>query len=158
MNRSSLFQGSHEGHGLKIGVVCARFNREISERLLKGALETLAGCGVQEEDIICLKVPGAVEIPLAVQCLARLAGVDAIVALGAVIRGETTHHEHVARLAAEGCLRVSLEHHVPVGFGLLTCENSEQALARSSDVRNKGSEAALAAMEMADLLRLAGHA
>ena len=150
-------RGSLTGDDLRVAVICSRFNQVVTDRLLHGALEALSESGVREENVGTFSVPGAVEIPVLADRVARAGGVDAIVALGAVIRGETTHYDLVCHMAADGCLRVSLDTGIPIGFGLLTCENREQALARSGIGRaNKGHEAALTAIEMANLLRLCG--
>jgi 6,7-dimethyl-8-ribityllumazine synthase len=141
-------QGSLDGTGLTVGVVAARYNQEIVDALLEGALAVLAECGAKADPI--LSVPGSYEIPLAAQALADGGGVDAVICLGCVIKGDTAHFEHVAEAAAKGILDVSLETGVPCIFGVLTTYTEEQARARM----NKGREAAEAAIEMANLLRL----
>lgn len=143
-----------DGRGLRVGLVRSRFNPMITDRLLQGAREGLLALGVAREDIVECSVPGAVEIPLAAQALLWRRKVDAVVALGAVIRGETSHYEHVCRMTADGCQRVSLDTGCPVAFGVLTCETEEQALSRTEPgPSNKGFEAAQVAVEMTRLLR-----
>jgi 6,7-dimethyl-8-ribityllumazine synthase len=141
-------QGSLDGKGLKIGIVAARYNQEIVDALLEGALATLKEHGARAEPI--LSVPGSFEIPMAAQALADKGDVDAVICLGCVIKGETAHFEHVAEAAAKGILDVALESGVPCVFGVLTTYTDEQARAR----KDKGKEAAETAIEMANLLRL----
>ena len=142
------------GAGLRIGIVVSRFNRSISARLLAGATSALAECGVAEEAIEIVSVPGALEIPVVAKCMIESRGVNAVVALGCVIRGETTHYEAVANGAANGIARVSVDTGVPVTNGILTTENLKQANFRSGGGRgDAGRNAALAAVEAAGLLR-----
>jgi 6,7-dimethyl-8-ribityllumazine synthase len=137
-----------DGAGLRVGLVAARFNGEIVERLLAGALEALDRAGVAAADRVVVRVPGAWEVPVALETLAAGGGWDALVALGAVVRGETPHFDFVAGECSRGAMDVALRHRLPVGFGILTCEDREQALARAGGAAgNKGSEAALAALE-----------
>ncbi len=151
---SSQVQGSHQGQGLRVAMVAARFHELIAQRLLEGAQATLARQGVRAEDTLTVWVPGAFELPLAARTLAESGRWDAVVCLGAVVRGETTHHEHVGREAAAGVAAVARETGVPVAFGVLTTENMEQAVERSGGkVGNRGADAALAAIEMVNLLR-----
>jgi 6,7-dimethyl-8-ribityllumazine synthase len=146
-------EGSPNGEGRSIGVVCSRFNEEVTSKLLAGALQALRQAGVDDDDVVVVHVPGAFELPLAARRLAHEQNLDAVVALGAVIRGDTDHYDHVCRAAQEGVLRVSLEEDVPVMFGVLTCENEEQALARAGGAHgNKGADVALDALRMADVL------
>lgn len=146
--------GNPHGAGRRFAVVVARFNQAVTERLLHGALDGLRRHGVSEDDIEVVWVPGAFEIPVAAHELARRGGVDGIVCLGAVIRGETPHFEYVAAEAAAGIARAIAATEVPMSFGVLTTDTIEQALARAGGaVGNKGYEAALTALEMADLLR-----
>lgn len=147
-----------DGAGRRIGVVAARFNGEVVERLLAGALAALREAGVAAAAIEVVRVPGAWEVPLALEALARRGGFDALVALGAVIRGQTAHFEYVAGECSRGVAEVALRHALPVGFGVLTCEDVGQALARAGGAAgDKGAEAAQAALEMAALLaRLRG--
>lgn len=148
----SVHQGRPQGEG-RYAIVVARFNQGFNERLLQGALAGFAEHGIPEEQVEVAWVPGAVELPLVAQRFAR-SGHDAVLALGTVIRGDTAHFDYVCDMAARGCERVALDEGVPVIFGVLTCENVEQAMARAGAVPdNKGYEAALAALEMGDLLR-----
>jgi 6,7-dimethyl-8-ribityllumazine synthase len=135
---------------LNIAIVVARFNEEITRRLLRGAQEALEKHGANEPDIYW--VPGSLELPVTALALAEKGGHDAIVCLGAVIRGETFHFEVVAMQAAQGLMQVQLDTGVPIAFGVLTTEDRDQALARSGPKNNKGAEAAEAAIEMANLL------
>ena len=136
-----------DGAGLKLAVVVSRYNAPLCERLLAGALGELASLGVSPADIDTVRVPGALEIPLALQWLAQSGRYDALIALGAVIRGETYHFEIVSNESSRGLMDVQLETGVPVANGILTTENEAQADARIS----KGAEAARVAVEMARL-------
>ena len=138
--------------GLRFGIVASRFNDFIVDRLLKAAVETLVGAGADAEDLDIVRVPGAFEIPLALKLLAGGDRYDGLLAIGCVIRGETPHFDYVAGEASRGVADVSLEHRIPVGFGILTVDTIEQARARSGPGSgNKGAEAALAVIEMANL-------
>jgi 6,7-dimethyl-8-ribityllumazine synthase len=146
-----------DGRGLRIALACAMFNGGLTARLLDGALAGLAATGVDRSDTTVVWVPGAFELPLAAQRLAGAGGADAVVCLGAVVRGETAHFELVAGQCAAGIARVSLDTGVPVTLGVLATENVDQALARSQpDETNSGREAALAAVQMAGMLRSVG--
>jgi 6,7-dimethyl-8-ribityllumazine synthase len=148
------FRARADGHDLRVVVLRSRFNELVTQRLLDGALQALHAAGVAATQLQILEVPGSVELPLAARWLAERGGVDCIVCLGAVIRGETSHYDHVCRLAADGIQRVSLDTQVPIGFGVLTCETMEQALERSGvGAANRGHDAALVALEMAQLRR-----
>jgi 6,7-dimethyl-8-ribityllumazine synthase len=150
-----LLEGGRDGAGLKIGIVVSRFNHPIGQRLLDGALTALTGHGVAAADITVARVPGAFELPFLARRLADRH--DAVICLGAVIRGETPHFEFVAREAARGIARLASERGIPVLFGVLTVETTEQARDRSGGrLGNRGADAALAAIEMASLLRLLG--
>ena len=138
-----------DGAELRVGIVQARFNAWAGEALLAACLGELANLGVDEDDITVLTVPGALEVPLALQTLAATADFDALVGLGCVVRGETFHFEIVAEQSAAGLARVALDHHVPVVNAILTTESDEQARAR---VVEKGVDAARVAVEMANLL------
>jgi len=152
--RAGELAGEHDGAGLRIALACARFNDQVTERLLKGALAGLDAHGVPSARRTVVWVPGAFELPLAAQELARSGGFDAVVCLGAVIRGETSHYDFVAGECAAGLQRVQLDRALPVVFGVLTTENLGQALERSGGaLGNKGEEAAVTAIEMANLLR-----
>ena len=147
------FRGTREGPGLRIAVAVGRFNENITRRLLQGALGALRKCGVAEAAVDVAWAPGAYDLPVVAQALARSGRYDAIVCLGCVIRGETTHDRYVALAATTGLTRVSLESALPVTFGILTTQTVEQAEARSGGSHgNKGEDAALAAVEMASLL------
>jgi 6,7-dimethyl-8-ribityllumazine synthase len=143
----AVVEGAPDGSGRTVGVVVSRFNGDITSGLLERALETLSECGVASTAITVMPVPGAFELPLAVMALARSRRYACIVALGCVIRGETPHFDYVAGEAASGLQLAALETGVPVAFGVLTCDTREQAEARL----DKGAEAAVTALEMADL-------
>ncbi len=146
--------GQLRGDGLRVAIVCGRFNDLITDRLLVGARDGLTRHGVDPDSITEVWVPGAFEIPLAASRLAGSGEYDAVITLGAVIRGATTHYDLVSGQAAAGVARVSLDTGIPVVFGVLTTENLEQAFERAgSKSGNKGYEAAETAIEMADLLR-----
>ncbi|NQZ00079.1 MAG: 6,7-dimethyl-8-ribityllumazine synthase [Bdellovibrionales bacterium] len=138
---------------VKIGVVTARFNSPVTEPLEAGALEELVKRGVSEENIHQVRVPGAVEIPLAAQALLDK-GVDGVVTLGAVIRGDTAHFDYVCNSVERACTQLQIEYKKPVGFGVLTTENAEQAYARAGGEKgNKGNETAEVVLEMIELLK-----
>ncbi len=148
------YGGALRGDGLRMAVVCGRFNELVTERLLAGAIDGLARHGVDKASITVAWVPGAFEVPLAAAQLAASGEVDAVICVGAVIRGATGHYEHVAGQCAAGVQRAQLDTGVPVIFGVLTTETTEQALDRAGGkAGNKGFEAATAAIEMADLVR-----
>lgn len=148
----SLEEGP-SAEGRRFGLVASRFHQEIVDRLLEGAVECLDRHGAAETDLRIVRVPGAFEIPLALAELAETGKYDALVALGVVIRGETPHFDYVCAEASRGISRVSLDSKIPVGFGLLTCNDAEQARARAGgSAGNKGWEAAVAALEMASLV------
>ena len=155
----TTLRGSHDGTGLRVGVVVSRFNDAITGALLTGALEALSEAGVTDDGAIVVSVPGAFEIAGAARALAEAGRVDAVVCLGAVIRGDTEHFTFVAAAAQEGILRVNLDTGVPVTFGVLTTEDVAQAAERAGgEAGNKGYEAALDAVEMANLYRLLSRA
>jgi 6,7-dimethyl-8-ribityllumazine synthase len=145
--------GDVDGTGMRIALVCGRFNDHITNRLLEGAENALAVHGVAEEDVTVVWVPGAYEIPMAALALIENGHADAVVCLGAVIRGETSHYDFVAGECARGIQDVQLTTGAPVIFGVLTTENLDQALARSGDGDNKGEESVRTAIEMVNLLR-----
>lgn len=148
-----IYQGKLISDGGRYAVVVSRFNDLISSKLLEGAKDALFRHGVKANDIDVAWVPGAWEIPLIAKELALTGKYDAIVALGAVIRGDTPHFDYVASEMSKGLAHVGLEQRIPVAFGVLTCDNLEQALLRSgSKAGNKGAEAAEAALEMVNLL------
>jgi 6,7-dimethyl-8-ribityllumazine synthase len=151
--------GSRDGHNLRIAVVCARFNEEVTQRLLAGALAKLDECGVPADNRLVFWVPGSFELPLAAQAVAHSGGFDAVICLGCVIRGETAHFDFVAGECAAGLQRVQLETNLPVALGVLTTENLAQALERSGgSVGNKGEEAAETVIEMVSVMRVASEA
>ena len=138
---------------MKVGIVAARFNEIIVNKLLGGAVDGLVRHGVEEENITAAWVPGAFEIPTAANKMARTGKYDAIICVGAVIRGQTSHYDYVCNEAAKGIAQVSLETGVPVMFGILTTDNIEQAIARAgSKAGNKGYDCALSAIEMVNRL------
>lgn len=150
----NVHEGSLRGDGLRIAVVCARFNDFIVERLLAGAEGALVRHGVAAGAVTVVWVPGAFEIPVAAKQLASSGSYDAVVTLGAVIKGATAHFDHVAGQAAAGVQRAALDTGVPVIFGVLTTDTIEQAVERAgTKLGNKGAEAAVAAIEMATLLK-----
>ena len=145
-------EGSYEGRHLRVAIVASRFNETISKQLLEGAIDCFKRHGVPEEFITVAWVPGAFELPSAAQRLAASGEVDAVVCVGAVIRGDTAHFDFVAGHAMNGIGRVALDTGIPVTAGVLTTENSKQARERAGGkMGNKGFEAALAAIEMANL-------
>jgi 6,7-dimethyl-8-ribityllumazine synthase len=147
-------QATPSGAGLRIGVVVARFNQAVTDQLLAGTLDALVRHGVAEDAIDVVIVPGAFELPLCAQRLAAAGRYDALVCLGAVVRGETPHFDFVAGEAARGIAAVARRNDLPVAFGVLTTDTIEQALARAGGERgNKGYEAAVTALEMVQVLR-----
>jgi 6,7-dimethyl-8-ribityllumazine synthase len=149
----TVYEGKISGGGKKFGVIVSRFNDFISDRLLNGALDALARHGTNDEDIDIVKVPGSFEIPLMAKKMAQRQKYDAIICLGAVIRGSTPHFEYVSSEVSKGIASVSLESGVPVIFGVITTDTLEQAIERAgSKSGNKGWSAAVAAMEMAHLM------
>jgi len=154
MEKLKQFEGDLQVRALRIVIVATRFNEFIVDSLVKGAVHALRQHGAQDSDIHIVHVPGAFELPLAVKHLAASRRYDAIVALGAVIRGSTPHFEYVASECAKGVASASMSHDVPVGFGVLTVDTIEQAIERAgTKAGNKGAEAALCAVEMVNLLR-----
>src|SRR5262245_46538480 len=138
------------GAGLRIGIAVARFNRDIGDGLLSACTAALAEQGVRESDVLIVSVPGALELPLTLQSLAQSRGFDALIALGAVVRGETYHFEIVSNESAAGITNVQLDTGIPIANGVLTCDTDAQAEARMAE---KGADCAAAAVEMANLLR-----
>ena len=150
-------EGKLIAKGLKFALVVSRFNSFITERLLEGALDCLRRQGVAEEHLAVLRVPGAWEIPLVAKRLAQAGAYDAVICLGAVIRGSTPHFDYVAAEVSKGIAQVSLDSGVPIAFGILTTETLEQAIERAgSKAGNKGFAAAEAAIEMVNLLKELG--
>jgi 6,7-dimethyl-8-ribityllumazine synthase len=153
MSSLKTLEGSMTHTGGRYALVVGRWNSFVVEHLLEGAADTLRRHGVADEQMTVIRVPGAFEIPLACQRLARTGDYDAIIALGAVIRGGTPHFEHVAGECTKGVAQVSLGHDIPIAFGVLTVDSIEQAIERSgTKAGNKGVEAALSALEMVSLL------
>ena len=149
-----IFEGKLVSEGTKVGIVCARFNEFIVSRLLSGCEDTLLRHGVQAEDITVAWVPGAFEIPLIASKMARCGRYDAVIALGAVIRGATSHYDYVCSEVATGVASAALNSDVPVMFGVLTTDTLEQAIERAgTKAGNKGAECAQSAIEMVNLIR-----
>ena len=152
VNTSYLQSSNLSAKGLRIGIVTGRFNFGVTEKLETGAREELIKLGADPDNITQVRVPGAFEIPLAVKALLQ-SGCDGVVALGAIIRGETTHYDYVCSAVERGCTQTALEFSKPVGFGILTTENEEQAYDRAGGKHgNKGAEAAQVTVEMARLV------
>jgi 6,7-dimethyl-8-ribityllumazine synthase len=148
------FQGNLASTGQRFGIVVSRYNDSITGRLLSGAVETLQGHGVEDSQIDVAWVPGAWELPLIAQKFAESRRYAAVICLGAVIRGETTHDQHINRQVSLSLGDISLRTGIPIAFGLLTCNSVEQAINRAGGSHgNKGTECALAALEMTSLLR-----
>lgn len=148
-----VFEGELDAAGLRIAVIASRFNDAIVAKLLEGALECLARHGADDASIAVYRVPGAFEIPAMAAELASSAGIDAIVTLGCLIRGETPHFDFISSQTTLHISKVALEGGVPVSFGVITCDTLDQALDRCRKGNNKGWEAALSAIEMANLVR-----
>lgn len=150
----TIYEGSLAPPSGRFALVAARFNSAIVDQLVAGALDALKRHGIAEDAIDIVRVPGSFEIPLVAQRLAGSGKYAAVICLGAVIRGDTDHYDHVAGQAAGGVARAALATNVPVIFGILTCDTLEQAINRAgAKAGNKGSDAALAAIEMVNLLR-----
>ena len=157
MARYDISPSEYDIAGARIAVIAARFNDAVVSRLLEGALDTLARHGLSRDETLVVRVPGAFELPLAARWVARSAEADAVVALGAVIRGDTPHFDYVCAEAARGVQAASVETGIPVIFAVLTCDDRAQADARAGGAHgNKGVEAALAALEMVSLRRRLG--
>ena len=148
-----IYEGSMVSKKMKVGIICARFNEFIVSKLLGGALDGLKRHGVEEDDIEIAWVPGAFEIPLIASKMAKSKKYDAVICLGAVIRGSTTHYDYVCSEVSKGIAHVTLESDIPVMFGVLTTENIEQAIERAgTKAGNKGYDCALSAVEMVNLI------
>jgi 6,7-dimethyl-8-ribityllumazine synthase len=146
------FTGSPSGHGRRFAVVASRFNETVTQKLVDGALDALVRHGAAADDVDLVWVPGAWELPAAARRLLATERYDALVAVGAVIRGDTPHFDYVAGEASRGIASASIDFDIPIGFGVLTCDTMAQAEARAGGEHgNKGWDAALAALEMADL-------
>ncbi|MBE9541213.1 MAG: 6,7-dimethyl-8-ribityllumazine synthase [Deltaproteobacteria bacterium] len=150
-----VIEGILTAKGVKFGIVVSRFNDFINKRLLDGALDALSRHGAEDENISIVKVPGSFEIPLMAQKLADSGKYDAIICLGAVIRGATPHFEYISAEVTKGIAKVTLDSGIPVSFGILTTDNIEQAIERAGTKSgNKGWDAALSAIEMVNVLKL----
>lgn len=148
------FEGRLVAEGLKVGIIVARFNEFIGSKLLSGAVDGLVRHGVNDDDIEVAWVPGAFEIPVAAQRMAQSKKYDAIICLGAVIKGSTSHYDYVCAEVSKGVASISLQYGLPVMFGVLTTDNIEQAIERAgTKAGNKGYDCALSAIEMANLFR-----
>lgn len=145
MQIQNKFSPTIDAHGIKVCIVIARFNAEITEGLLESAMSKLYGCKVEETHVTTVHVAGCAEIPYTLQKMAQTKRYDCLIALGCIIKGETPHFDYVCKMVQEGVLRVSLDEHLPIGFGIITANNQNQAIARKS----LGSDAALAALELA---------
>ncbi len=149
-----MIEGNITAQGLRVGIVVSRWNEFITKALLEGALDALRRHGGSEDAVTVVWVPGSFEIPVAIQALAKSGKFDGLVALGCVIRGSTSHYDHIASAVTSGLSSVALETGIPVSFGVITVESIEQAIERAgSKAGNKGAEAALVAVEMAQILR-----
>ncbi len=149
-----VVEGKMTARGIKVGIVAARFNEFITSRLVGGALDALRRHETAEEDIVTAWVPGAFEIPVVAKKMAMSGKYDAVICLGAVIRGSTSHYDYVCSEVSKGIAQVSLESGIPVMFGVLTTENIEQAIERAgTKAGNKGAECACGAIEMVNLMR-----
>jgi len=149
-----IVEGKIVAKGMKFAIVASRFNDFISSRLIEGAVDALTRAGADEKDIAVIKVPGAFELPLAAKKLAKGRGFDAVICLGAVIRGATPHFEYISAEVSKGIAAVGLETETPVAFGVLTTDTIEQAIERAGTKSgNKGWDAAMTAIEMVDLFK-----
>jgi 6,7-dimethyl-8-ribityllumazine synthase len=153
----NIIEGKLSAEGLKFGIVVGRFNSFITERLLEGAIDCILRHGGSKENIEIVKVPGSFEIPLTAKKLAKSGKYDAVICLGAVIRGSTPHFDYVANEVTKGIAQVSLETEVPISYGILTTDTIEQAVERAgTKMGNKGFNAAMVAIEMANVLKSIG--
>jgi len=154
---ANIIEGHISGKGLKFGIVVARFNEFITSKLLGGAIDTLHRHEAKDEDVDVAWVPGAFEIPMVAKKMAESGQYDAVICLGTVIRGSTSHYDYVCNEVSKGVAQVGLSTGVPTIFGVLTTENIEQAIERAgTKAGNKGADGAMAAMEMANLLKKVG--
>ena len=150
-------EGGLSAKGLKFGLVVSRFNDFIGGKLLEGAVDTLLRSGASDGDIDVVKVPGSFETPVAAQAMIKNGRYDAVICLGAIIRGSTPHFDYIASEAAKGIAKLSLEAGLPISFGIITADNLEQAIERAGTKSgNKGKDAALSAIEMANLFKELG--
>jgi len=154
---ATVHKGRLDAQPLRFGIVVSRFNSAVTERLLEGALRALHQQGAAEQHIDVVHVPGAFEIPLFAESLANSGRLDALICLGAIVRGETQHHDYLARAVFAALQHLQAARHIPIALGILTTENVDQALRRAgADAGNKGFEAAMTAIETANLLRQLG--
>lgn len=152
-----IIEGGLSAKGLKFGLVLSRFNDFIGSKLLEGAVDTLLRSGASDGDIDVVKVPGSFETPVAAQAMIKNGRYDAVICLGAIIRGSTPHFDYIASEAAKGIAKLSLEAGLPISFGIITADNLEQAIERAGTKSgNKGKDAALSAIEMANLFKELG--
>jgi len=159
MGEYTEYEGNLDASGMRVAVVASRFNDDVTKLLLDGALRELADMGLELDSVPVVWVPGAFEIPLVAKRLAESGERDAVICVGAVIRGDTPHFDYVAGECAAGISRVALDSGIPVAFGVLTTDDRDQAFARAGGAEgNKGAEAAATAVEMVDLLRQLGKA
>jgi len=150
-----LRKGSHDATGLTFGIVASKFNKFVTSRLLAECVKALTKAGVTDDAVEVVRVPGAFEIPLVARQLARSGRFHAVICLGAVIRGDTPHFDYISRVVSEGILQASMESTVPVVFGVLTTDTVAQAIERADPTKlNRGADAAITAIEMADVMRL----
>ena len=151
---ANLFEGTYSPAGLRFGIAVSRFNEFITKPMLEGALNELRRAGVPETLIHVVWVPGAYELPQAAQRMLETQKLDALIVIGCIIRGETTHYEHIAQSVSDTIQKIAVEGRVPIGFGVLTVENLEQAMNRAGSKQgNKGRDAARSALEMARLFQ-----
>jgi 6,7-dimethyl-8-ribityllumazine synthase len=151
---TTVIEGKLEARGMKLGIVVSRYNNFITEKLLAGALDGVKSHGGEEQDVTVVRVPGAFEIPLVAECMAASRKFDAVICLGAVIRGDTPHFEYVSGAVTRGIGQTMARHRLPISFGVLTTNTVDQAMERSgSKDANKGYEAALTAIEMVNIMR-----
>ena len=150
----TIYEGNFVATNQKIAIVISRWNSFITERLLEGAIDTLVRHGIEDADIVVVKVPGTFEIPLLAQQLAASKRYDAIICLGCLIRGSTPHFDYIASECSKGIAQAMMQHSVPISFGVLTTDSIEQAIERAgTKAGNKGAEAAMAAIEMVSLIQ-----
>jgi 6,7-dimethyl-8-ribityllumazine synthase len=151
---AQVIEGNYSGKNLRFGIVVSRFNERVTKGLLEGALNELRRSGASESDLKVIWVPGAYEIPIACLMLCGSEKPDAFLALGCIIRGETTHYEHMAQSVSDNVQKIALEQRIPIGFGVITAENTAQAIDRAGGKHgNKGRDAARSALEMIQVLK-----
>ena len=151
---AQVIEGKYSAEGLRFGIVVSRFNEFVTKDMLEGALNELRRFGVSDTALKVVWAPGAYEIPLACQTLCQSNELDALIAIGCIIRGETSHYEHIAQSVCDGIQKVALEQNISIGFGVITVENMAQAMDRAGGIHgNKGRDAARSAIEMVQLIR-----